>query len=237
MYVHTSVALNQGAPMQPTIRYFGGHVLSNVQVVPIFWGQFWTTSDGANLMAKVNSFYDSILISPWMSILAEYTTYDSSHNIVQKVGYGSRIPQSAITNSEPPNPLTGDNLATQLNAWIGSGVISSPNSNICYVVFTAPGPSNTFEDARTIGGIGVHISAISYYPSGGYPNWARSILDWYTAMATYYIADAVICPRLDGWVYAGYIGYSNSTPARLSNGYLVNQTWSNLQGGPVIAPR
>jgi hypothetical protein len=95
MYTYIYLAQQQGPPPTPTIFYHGGTtgsppVLGNVQVIPIFWGSYWGTPAGAALMGNINSFYDSTLTSTYMGLLAEYSTYDASHNYITRIGNGSR---------------------------------------------------------------------------------------------------------------------------------------------------
>jgi hypothetical protein len=243
MYQYIYSAMQQGAPPAPKVAFNLGPVHTSVQVVPIFWGEYWKTSDGASLISSINSFYDNLMTSPWMDLLTEYNTYDSSHNLVMQIGHGTRLAQNPITNADPPNALTAGQVASQLVAWINSGVIPSPNgNNTYYVVFIAPG--QTFQQDRSnfiTGGSVCDFSVIPYYPLNGYPAWAGSALDWYTVTTSRLLADTVTGLALvPTWGSSqgppGTTGYLNSTPVRLSNGFLVNQTWSNLHGGPAITP-
>ncbi len=64
-------------PINPHLTYFGGPLLTNVQVFNIFWGKKWSAGSGASVAAKLDAFFRAILVSPLIDQLSEYTCLGS----------------------------------------------------------------------------------------------------------------------------------------------------------------
>jgi hypothetical protein len=56
----------------PNVTYHGGPLLRNAEVFTIFWGAAWTQPPTSSLVSPVNQFFDFILTSSLIDVLAEY---------------------------------------------------------------------------------------------------------------------------------------------------------------------
>src|SRR6202022_2029888 len=78
----------------PKLTYRNGPLLTAVQVFTIFWGPAWQQSAQSAMITKVNQFFDSILASPLIDQLGEYSVPG------KKIGHGNHI--GTITITTPP---------------------------------------------------------------------------------------------------------------------------------------
>src|SRR5438093_1057649 len=77
------------------LTYHNGHLLTTVEVYTIFWGAAWQQPAQGGLVSQVNQFFDFILTSSLIDLLAEYSVPG------QTIGPGRRIGTITITTSEP----------------------------------------------------------------------------------------------------------------------------------------
>jgi len=82
------------APAGAKFTYRGGRLIPNVEVFTIFWGNLWQSSS-ANLISKINTFFDDIVVSPLIDQLAEYNVPG------QAIGHGALIGTKIITLNAP----------------------------------------------------------------------------------------------------------------------------------------
>jgi nicotinamide mononucleotide (NMN) deamidase PncC len=118
-------------------KYFGGRILSSVEVVPIYWGHYWLTDPGAKLAAQIDQFFDYILQSYFMDALREYGTAKAS------IGYGRRV-QSVFVDSDPwrvslGRRTVGDRATSDMIiAGAKDGSIPAWTENTIYFVYYPP---------------------------------------------------------------------------------------------------
>jgi hypothetical protein len=122
-------------------------------------------------------------------------------------------------------------LVQQIKNWINAGLIPAATANSYYVVYFRPSSSET-GFIRASDPTPFSCSAMEFSTS--------SVLDDYTPFSSTLLADTVTEPQGLSWTDSsnhppGTVGANNSGPTRL-NGYLVNQVWSNLHGGPAVTP-
>jgi hypothetical protein len=92
----------------PHLKYHGGPVLGAAEIVTIFWGPFWSMAAGVSLIAHLNAFFESILTSSLIDLLAEY---DTPHT---KIGHGKRVASfSDITKNPGRSPLLDNSSRTR----------------------------------------------------------------------------------------------------------------------------
>jgi hypothetical protein len=63
----------EAAPV-PHLKYHDGPLLGAVDVVPIYWGAAWSTDPNASFARDLDAFFDFIVTSQMMEMLAEYST-------------------------------------------------------------------------------------------------------------------------------------------------------------------
>src|SRR5215831_17699265 len=101
-------AQNTSAPFGAHLEYFGGRVVSNIQVVQVLWG-------AGNYIPQVTStdtpsmatFYQGVLNSPYVDWLSEYNTS------TQSIGRGSFLTQATIFPSPANNGTVIDDTQIQ----------------------------------------------------------------------------------------------------------------------------
>jgi DNA/RNA endonuclease YhcR with UshA esterase domain len=133
------------APAGAHLSYFGGRIVSNIQVVQVIWGAGSyipeVTSTASPSMA---TFYQGVLNSPYVDWLTEYnTTGLGPPTSSQTLGRGSFSQQVTITPSAANNGATIDdsNIKAELSAQIMAGTLPAPthdaagNNNTYYAIF------------------------------------------------------------------------------------------------------
>jgi hypothetical protein len=133
------------APAGAHLSYFGGRVVSNIQVVQVLWGTGsyipQVTSTASPSMA---TFYQGVLNSPYVDWLTEYNTNTQpGANSNQMIGRGSFSQQVTITPSAANNgtTITDAQIQAELSAQIMAGTLPAPthdaggNNNTYYAIF------------------------------------------------------------------------------------------------------
>jgi hypothetical protein len=142
----------QAAPTGAHLSYYGGRVVSNMQVVQVIYGTgsylSQVTSTSSPSMA---TFYQGVLNSPYVDWLSEYNTSGNASTPSQVIGRGSFSTQVTITPSAANNGSTIDdsNIQAELSAQIAAGNLPAPthdangNNNTYYAVFFPHGKTIT----------------------------------------------------------------------------------------------
>ncbi len=143
------------APAGAHLNYYGGRVVSNMQVVQVIYGTGsylpQITSTASPSMA---TFYQGVLNSPYVDWLTEYdTNAQPAPNSNQVIGRGAFSTQVVITPSAANNGATIDdtNIQSELSAQIQAGVLPAPthdaagNNNTYYAVFFPHGKVITLQ--------------------------------------------------------------------------------------------
>lgn len=135
------------------LAYYGGPVMSNAQVVVVFWSSNVAASEQTN----VGPFFAAVTNSSWMDILSEYYTLgrtsvsDGLVGSEQIIGRGSYVNSYTITpklcGSGVSCSLTDVDIQTELVAQLTAGNLPQPqfdaagNANTLYMTFFPPGVS------------------------------------------------------------------------------------------------
>ncbi len=236
------------APAAPSgnLTYHGGAVLQAVEVVPIYWGASWASGTDAQLATQLDAFFDFILTSQFMDLLAEYNTPTTT------IGRGSRLASARVSTSEPGTivggvrQITDAQIQQALQGWVADGTIPPVTANTLYFVYLPPdvvSVDGTSKSCQDYCGYHNHINKSLFYAVEPYITCAGcnfgGILDSLTKVSSHELAEAVTDPALDAWwdpASGNEIGdICNATTARLGT-YLVQPQWSNAQGACVLAP-
>ncbi len=130
----------------PKLSYFGGPVVSNVQVVPVFWG----SAVNARVKANLGQFYGDMANSAHFDMLSEYQTtvppVGGVGETKQSIGRGSATAGVAITPSICASNCTlmDSDLQAELGRQVAAGKLPEPafdsagNSNTVYMVHFPP---------------------------------------------------------------------------------------------------
>jgi hypothetical protein len=143
------------ASASPHLSYFGGRVVSNLQVVQVIYGDGsylpQVTSTASPSMA---TFYQGVLNSAYVDWLTEYdTNVQPAPTSDQLIGRGSFATQVVITPSAANDGPTIDdtNIQAELAAQIQAGTIPAPthdaagNNNTYYAIFFPHGKVLTLQ--------------------------------------------------------------------------------------------
>jgi hypothetical protein len=134
----------------PHASYFGGPVISNVQIVVVYWNSNVNSTAQADLPA----FYQGITNSSWFDLLSEYSTNitpsGGEGGTNQSIGRGSFagaytiVPALCPSSTTATCNLTDTQLQTELTTQITNGVLPpqqfdiNGNENTLYMVYFPP---------------------------------------------------------------------------------------------------
>src|SRR6266542_2090534 len=191
----------------PHLTYHGGHLLANVEVTTIFWGAAWTRSPDNALVTSVNQFFDDILGSSLIDLLAEYGAAD------QSIGHGSRTATVTISRPEPGRALPGGGreindgeIQTALQGWIAGGDVDVPNGNTLYFVYLPRNVTAVLDDARSCQlfcGYHNHIGDTVFYAVEPFLTCDGckfgEVIDSLTKVSSHELCEAITDPTLDAW--------------------------------------
>ncbi|MBI3784718.1 MAG: fibronectin type III domain-containing protein [Deltaproteobacteria bacterium] len=141
--------IRQGqAPVGPSLAYYGGRVVSNMQVVQVLYGAGQYLSNVSDTTTpSLATFYQGVLNSPYVDWLSEYdtniTAIGGGSGTNQAIGRGSFVGQYSITPSPENSGAVIDDtqIQSELAAQILAGHLPSPtsdvggNNNTYYAVF------------------------------------------------------------------------------------------------------
>ncbi len=105
------------------VQYFGGPLLTNVNVQLVFWGE----GVEANLQDTLEKFYRGIVNSNYMDQLAEYSSP------TQTIGRGSFGNRYTITPFNKSKSLTQADIEVELDAQIAAGALPKPDANTLFM--------------------------------------------------------------------------------------------------------
>jgi hypothetical protein len=135
------------------LTYDDGAVISNVHVVPVFWG-----SDVNPLVREeIHCFYTSVVQSPYIDWLSEY---DISG---QNIGRGSVSADVTIVPTHTGTSLDDDDIQEELANQIDAGVLPPPDGNTLYMIDLPPGVGFTEAGGSCVAG-----GACGYHQSFGH---------------------------------------------------------------------
>ena len=161
------------APAGVLLTYFGGRVVSNMQVVQVLYG---TGSYLPQVTTDIGNFYQGVLNSAYVDWLSEYnTTGLPSPTSNQSIGRGSFLSQVTITPSAANNGSTIDdsNIQSELALQIQSGNLPAPtkdaggNNNTYYAIFFPHGKTITSQGEASCQVFCAYHSTIASVPGFG----------------------------------------------------------------------
>lgn len=222
------------APANAKLVYNGGVLLPNVEVFTVFWGKQYAKGGVlADLPAKVNTFFDSILQSTMMDQMAEYNTPK------YKFGKGKHTGTITITTAAPKHNITDTALQTTIKGWLaGNKAFPQPGKNTLYFLYLESGVSVTMGGSKSCtsfcgyhNNIGTKIFyAIMPYPSCNGCLGGKNPFDAITGTTSHELCEAITdaIPGT-GWYDSknGEIGDICAWQFKQVNGYNVQLEWSN----------
>ena len=156
------IAVHAVSPVcaSPKLSYFGGPILSQVQIVPVFWN----SNVNAQVQANLPQFYADVTQSTYWCWLREYSTP------TQPLLPGTAVAGITLVPSHCPGSascsLTDANVESELVRQVGLGVLPAPNANTLYMVHFPPnivlaGPSGAGTSCANNGFCAYHNTFMS----------------------------------------------------------------------------
>jgi hypothetical protein len=144
---------NNAAPAGAQLSYFGGRVVSNMQVVEVLYGSgSYLPQVTSTASPSIATFYQGVLNSAYVDWLTEYnTTGKLSPTTNQTIGRGGFVSQVQISPSTTNDGPTIDdtNIKAEISAQIQAGHLPAPttdaqgNNNTYYAIFFPHGKTIT----------------------------------------------------------------------------------------------
>jgi hypothetical protein len=219
-----------------------------VEVVPIYWGAAWVSGANALLATQLDQFFDFILASSYVDLLAEYSETSTA------IGHGRRVRSVRLSTSEPGTPSTGGRqvtdaqIQTALQGWIAGKTVPATTSNTLYFIYLPPGVVSVLSDGTqscaqfcgyhsSFGGINYAVVPFVTCPGCNFDT--NNFLDTLTEISSHELAEAITDPALNAWYDSDLeheIGDICNRQTQRLGGYLIQTEWSNKQGACVLAP-
>jgi len=144
------------APAGAHLTYYGGRVVSNMQVVQVLWGGTGAGAGSGQYLGNVwnttspsiATFYQGVLNSGYVDWLTEYNT-PATGGTNQVIGRGSFLAQYRITPSTTATSVSDATIQSEIVAQINAGHLPAPttdaagNTNTYYAVFFPHGTTIT----------------------------------------------------------------------------------------------
>ena len=132
------------------MQYYGGPVIGQVKVVPVFWN----SSVNPLVSQNATQFFQDAVNSPWLDLLSAYSTNFSGgtqQTIVRGSGLSAvtLVPSKCATSS--PCTMADSDIQAELAAQIKASKLPSPDSNTAYMIFMPPNVTWTNASGGTSG--------------------------------------------------------------------------------------
>lgn len=229
-----------GAPAAAPAKltYRGGHLLSAVEVVALFWGDAWNQQPQSDVRQGIINFFSSILTSQLMDQLGEYSANG------QTIGHGQLVGSFGV-GPNPPNPVTDAQLQQMLQQLISNNpTFPQPNPNRLYFIYTPPGvavASGNDQSCQKFCGYHSAIQGNIFYAVMPYADCSGctgnlSALDALTQTSSHELCEAITdaIPG-QGWYddNNGEIGDICAWKSKKVGDFTVQQEWSNQKNACV----
>lgn len=126
--LQTSAKVSESAPAGAHLSFFGGPVLKNVHVAPLYWNA------NVAFQSNLNLFYNDVPNSTLYNILSQYSS----------IGHGNG--QAGFVDSKTTTSLTDAAVQQEVFNQLAAGHLPLPNANTYYPVHFPSGVSITAAD-------------------------------------------------------------------------------------------
>lgn len=186
---HINTGIKTQLPANAHLTYWGGPVVSNIQVVVVFWGADVAAAVTAN--GAIDQFYTDITSSRFFDELTEYSTLgitgaNGTSTSNQTIGHGTFLNKFTIAPSTCPGPaacnITDAQIQTELTRQINISALPAPQTdaqghiNTYYAIYFPPAVTISL-DATTRscvqnGFCAYHSNTGSLIPYGVFPDFS-----------------------------------------------------------------
>jgi hypothetical protein len=226
------------------LSYHGGRLISSVEVITIFWGAAWGQATQSALIPKLNAFFDFILGSALMDVLAEYSQPG------QPIRHGQRVGTVTITNSEPGGAtkvISDTQIQQQLQTWVNQNILPAPNANTLFFLYLPPGVTSQLDGTNSCAAFcGYHNSAGSivyalepFLTCSGC-TFGNGTFDSLSKVSSHELSEAITNPTGQGWFddnTGNEIGDICNGGITTLGGFVIQTEWSNSAGACISIPR
>ena len=222
----------------PNLTYRGGPLLTAVEVVALYWGHAWASSQ-ASLVQHLNACFDFILSSDLLDRLGEYGVSG------KPIEHGRRTASVAVPAPDPPVNVRDAEIRAFLQKQLASNpAIPKAGPNSLHFIFLPPGVRVTQRGTRSCQSFcGYHdaIGSTLFYAVMPYPGCpgcrgGLSVVDALTTTMSHELSEAITDPIPGrGWYddAHGEIGDICAWKTRKLGGYTIQMEWSNSAGSCV----
>ncbi len=226
------------------VEYSGGPVLESVEVVPFFWGGYWDTDEGNDLVRYMEGLFDLLVAGPYIELLQEYSTPTT---VIRR---GRRLISVKDSISEPGMPngtgkkITDEGVKLKLKALINDNSLPAITPNTVYVVFLPPDTAVTAYNLNSCKQFCAYHSFENdlYYcviPILTCPECqiGNSITNTLAYSASHELAETITNPRLNAWkvIHGSEIADTKNAKNKgskcyaIRDGYFLQKVWSRVQ--------
>jgi hypothetical protein len=201
----------------PTVSFFGGNVLPQVQAQALFLGNEFSSAPASAEPAKLDAFLKDITGGPYMQALAR-----AGYNVGPGSAVAGAVDNTALTAG---STISDAFIRARLQADVTGGLLQAPNANTLYVVYVAPDVAVNLglgQGTTQQGILGYHTAfvgangapvryAVVVSPGGAAGNSAlpeaATAIDQLTAVTSHELAEAVTDPDVNSNVNNGRLGW------------------------------
>jgi Bacterial Ig-like domain (group 3)/Putative Ig domain len=140
---------NASAPAGAHLNYYGGRVVSNIQVVQILWGTgSYSSNVSSTSTPSLATMYQQVTNSAYFDWLTEYNTTNGVQ-ANQAIGRGSFAGQYTITPASSATTIDDSTIQTELSNQLAAGHLPPPthdpagNNDTYYSIFFPHGDTIT----------------------------------------------------------------------------------------------
>ena len=217
----------------PKLTYRGGPLLTSVQIFTVFWGTAWKQAVQADLITKLNQYYDFILASPLLDQLAEYSVPGKA------IAHGKHIGTATVVTPALRHSVTDHAIQHMLQQEVSTNAaFPHPTPNTLYFIYLPPGVSVSQGGSRSCQAFcGYHdnISGQIFYAVLPYPGCSGCAgglapFDALTSTSSHELCEAITDPIPgQGWYddHNGEIGDICAWKTKKVGAYTVQLEWSN----------
>jgi hypothetical protein len=233
------------AAIQPAptahLTYHGGPLISAVEVRAIFWGSAWKENPNSDLIPQLGNFFDFILQSSLMDVLAQYGVAG------KPIGHGKYLGPVVTTGPALGDTVSDDEIQQALQGWIENSTIPKPNANSLSFVYLPPGvvsSDGTAQSCTEFCGYHSHINGQIFYAVEPFLDCdgckaGTGIFDSLTKVSSHELCEAITDPALSGWFDdngGNEIGDICNENIVTLGGFVIQSEWSNAKNACRIAP-
>lgn len=201
----------------PTVSYFGGNLLSQVQAQALYLGNEFTSAPASAEIPRLDAYLKDVTGGAYLQALPS-----AGYRVGPGTAVAGAVDSTALTAG---STITDAFIQSRLQADVASGLLKAPNANTLYVVYVEPDVAVNLglgQGTTKQGILGYHTAflapngapiryAVVVSPGGVAGNSrlpeAANAFDQQTAVTSHELAEAVTDPDVDSNVNNGRLGW------------------------------